>query len=49
MSRKSKITSPTSVEIVIIPNQEKVKEAIKIAAPGYRRALIKRLQEEDKN
>lgn len=44
MQRKSNVTSPTSVEVIFIPNREKVEEAARIAAPGYRRALLKKLK-----
>jgi len=53
MPRKSNLTSPNTVEIVFIPDAEKVKEAQKRAAPGYRRALLKKMKqlqsEEDKS
>lgn len=46
MANKSKVTSPQSVELVFMPNAEKIAEAKRIAAPGYRRALIKKLKEQ---
>ena len=42
--RESNMSSPKSVEIVVIPDAEKVAEAVKRAAPGYRRALLKKLK-----
>jgi hypothetical protein len=42
--RKSNLTSPTTVEIVIIPDAERVAEATRRAAPSYRRALLKKLK-----
>lgn len=48
MSRQSKVTSPISVEINFVPDAEKVEQAKKIAAVGYKRALIKQLKEEKK-
>lgn len=42
--RKSNLTSPKSVEIFIIPDAEKVNEAAKLLAPGYKRALLKKLK-----
>ena len=44
MSRKSNLTSPKAVEIIIIPDAEKVNEAAKLLAPGYKRALLKSLK-----
>lgn len=44
--RESKVTSPTSIEVVTIPDMERVAEAQKRAAPGYRRALLKKLKEQ---
>ena len=42
------MSSPKTVEIVIIPDAEKVAEAAKRAAPGYSRALIKKLKGKNK-
>lgn len=46
MARKSNVTTPISVEVVLIPNAEKVLQAQKMAAPGYRRALLKKLKQQ---
>ena len=44
--RESNMTSPISVEIIIIPDAEKVAEAAKRAAPSYRRALLKLIKKQ---
>jgi len=46
MGRKSNVTSIKSVTVECIPDAEKVDNAKKIAAIGYRRALIKKLKEQ---
>jgi hypothetical protein len=42
--RVSCLTSPTMVEVIIIPDAERVAEATRRAAPSYRRALLKKLK-----
>jgi hypothetical protein len=46
MPRKTNVTSPISVEVIFVPDAEKVAEAIRIAAPAYRRALLKKIKEQ---
>jgi len=45
LARESNMSSPTSVEVIIIPDPERVAEAAKRAAPGYRRALLKKIKQ----
>lgn len=44
MKRKSNLTHVKSIEIIFVPDEEKIKEAIKIAAQGYRRLLLKKIK-----
>jgi len=46
MPRESHMTTIKSVEVIFIPDAEKVAEAVKRAAPGYRRALLKQIKEQ---
>jgi len=45
--RESNITSPRTIEIIIIPDAERVEQAAKIAAPAYRRELLKQIRKKE--
>lgn len=47
MARESNMSSPTTVEVIIIPDAERVAEAAKRAAPSYRRALLKLINKQN--
>ena len=44
--RESNMSSPTSIEVIIIPDAERVAEAAKRAAPAYRRVLLKLIKQQ---
>lgn len=45
--RLSSLSRPKVLEIIIVHDPEKVAEAVKQAAPGYRRALQKKIKRGD--
>lgn len=44
--KRSNLSRPISVEIVIVPDENRVAQAMQAAALGYRRALIQKLKEQ---